>query len=475
MNMALTLTIYQFAKKNNSTAQPPANAQSRQYSGLLIDDTNVVNPMIRLLYVTNTSYPVNYNYAYIQDLGRYYFIDSWKWTAEGWVASMTVDVLATYKTQIGAMNLYIERADNAYDGRIIDTFYPVMTEVGSNIGHVSWQSPFVPSVHQGCFVIGVVSANGDYGSIAYYALSFSAMRNLCAALLNDNILAGFSSTDASLALQKAMIDPLSFIKSCVFIPMDPTAVGGTAENVKVWTWQPNVIGYRLDSANPSTAISAIINLSDHPQKATRGVYMNGEPFTLNEIYIPTAGKIDLDTSITLNHPFLNIVSIFDPRTGEGRVRVYAGTSLQDANYILGELPIFMGVPIQLSQVVADNITMAAGTFAGYVNEFTRKLGLGDAFKSTGSGLINQPHPSSSGTQGSIANLFRNIDFQQIFYYAVAEDRAHNGRPYCQITTPAAIPNGGYMIAQHAEIEISTALSDEIRMLADYLTGGFFYE
>ena len=48
--MALTLTIYQFAKKNNSTAQPPANAQSRQYSGLLIDDTNVVNPMIRLLY-----------------------------------------------------------------------------------------------------------------------------------------------------------------------------------------------------------------------------------------------------------------------------------------------------------------------------------------------------------------------------------------------------------------------------------------
>ncbi|MBQ1774917.1 MAG: hypothetical protein IIZ95_01100, partial [Erysipelotrichaceae bacterium] len=115
----MTLTIYQFAKKNNSTAQPPATAQSRQYTGLLIDDTNVVNPMIRLLYVTNASYPVNYNYAYIPDLGRYYFIDSWKWTAEGWIASMTVDVLATYKTQIGAMSLYIERADNAYDGRII--------------------------------------------------------------------------------------------------------------------------------------------------------------------------------------------------------------------------------------------------------------------------------------------------------------------------------------------------------------------
>lgn len=472
--MALTLTIYQFAKKNNSTAQPPATAQSRQYSGLLIDDTNVVNPMIRLLYVTNTSYPVNYNYAYIPDLGRYYFIDSWKWTAEGWIASMTVDVLATYKTQIGAMNLYIERADNAYDGRIIDTFYPARTEVASNIGHVTWQAPFLNSVYNGSFVIGVQSKDGEYGSIAYYALSYTAMRNLCLALLDDSILKGFSENDASLALQKAIVDPLSFIKSCVFIPMDPSAVGSAGvTRVKIWNWEPNVIGYRLDEANPTKNFSAIISLNDHPQ-VSRGVYMNAAPFTKNEIFIPTAGKIELDSTITLNHPFIYLLAIFDPRNGEGRVRVLAGTSLQDANYILGDLSANFGVQIQLSQVTRDYIDTASSTLGVVGDIFSGHWG--DAFRNAGNALKSSaPHPSSTGGQGSLANLFRNIEFQQIFYYAVAEDRSHNGRPYCQITTPAAIPNGGYMIAQHAEIEISTALSDEIRMLADYLTGGFFYE
>ena len=472
--MALTLTIYQFAKKNNSTAQPPANAQSRQYSGLLIDDTNVVNPMIRLLYVTNTSYPVNYNYAYIQDLGRYYFIDSWKWTAEGWVASMTVDVLATYKTQIGAMNLYIERADNAYDGRIIDTFYPARTEVAANAGRVTWQSPFQQSVYNGSFVIGVQSKNGEYGSIAYYALSYTAMRDLCDALLDDSILQGFSANDASLALQKAIVDPLSFIKSCVFIPMDPSVTGSVGiTKVKIWNWEPNIVGYRLDEANPTKSFSAIITLNDHPQ-VSRGVYMNAAPFTKNEIFIPTAGKIELDSTITLNHPFLNLVASFDPRTGEGRVRVYAGTSLQDAHYILGDLSANFGVQIQLSQVTRDYIDTASSTLGVIGDIFSGHWG--DAFRNAGNALKSSaPHPSSTGGQGSLANLFRYIEFQQIFYYALAEDRTHNGRPYCQITTPAAIPNGGYMIAQHAEIEISTALSDEIRMMADYLTGGFFYE
>ena len=472
--MALTLTIYQFAKKNNSTAQPPANAQSRQYSGLLIDDTNVVNPMIRLLYVTNASYPVNYNYAYIPDLGRYYFIDSWKWTAEGWIASMTVDVLATYKTQIGAMSLYIERADNAYDGRIIDTFYPARTEVASNIGTVAWQAPFQNSVYNGSFVIGVQSKDGEYGSIAYYALSYSAMRNLCDALLDDSILQGFSANDASLALQKAIVDPLSFIKSCVFVPLAPSVAGtNSISAVKIWNWEPNVLGYRLDQANPQKSFSAIINLNDHPQ-VSRGVYMNAAPFTKNEIFIPTAGKIELDSTITLNHPFLNLVAFFDPRTGEGRVRVYAGTSLQDAHYILGDLSANFGVQIQLSQVTRDYIDTASNTLGVIGDIFSGHWG--DAFRNAGNALKSSaPHPSSTGGQGSLANLFRNIEFQQIFYYALAEDRSHNGRPYCQITTPAAIPNGGYMIAQHAEIEISTALSDEIRMLADYLTGGFFYE
>lgn len=472
--MSLTIKLFQFSKKLNSTAVPIGSTPSVTYAdAYIIDQTDIVNPSIRFMYVPGSTNPTSYNYAQISEFSRYYFIDSWRWTNDGWIADMTVDALASFKSAIGALSLYIERASASSDGRIIDTFYPAKTEVGSNIGYTTWQSPFQNSITTGCFVIGVTSKDAEYGSIAYYALSYTNMKALCAALMDDTILSGFTVSDASTAMVKTIVDPLQYIKSCVFIPLANSVAGNTyVTSIKIWDWEPQVSAYRIDQANPVAQVSATLSLSDHPQ-ITRGVYMNAAPFTRNELFIPTAGKVDLDTTITLNHKFLNIVASFDVRTGDGRVRVKAGTTISDANYILGDLSTSFGVPIQLSQVVRDYIDVASNTLGVIGDIFSGNWG--DAFRSAGNAIKSQAaHPSSVGSNGSLENLFRHVEFQQLFSYAVDDDVTHNGRPYCKVTTPATLASG-YMIAQKADISITNALAREVEIIKDYLVGGFYYE
>ena len=75
-----------------------------------------MNPVVEL-----SSSPIGYNYAYISDFGRYYFINDITYDKGIWVMTLNVDVLATYKTTIGSTSTYLLRSSYLYNPRIIDT------------------------------------------------------------------------------------------------------------------------------------------------------------------------------------------------------------------------------------------------------------------------------------------------------------------------------------------------------------------
>ena len=68
------------------------------------------------LLIKNSDFNSEYNYCYIQDLGRYYFIDSVeKMNGTIYKIRVSVDVLKSFSTQIENINAVITKSENPDD------------------------------------------------------------------------------------------------------------------------------------------------------------------------------------------------------------------------------------------------------------------------------------------------------------------------------------------------------------------------
>ena len=72
------------------------------------------------LLIKNTGFNSEYNYCYIQDLGRYYYIDSVeKMNGTIYKIRVSVDVLKSFATQIENINAVITKSENP-DNNFVD-------------------------------------------------------------------------------------------------------------------------------------------------------------------------------------------------------------------------------------------------------------------------------------------------------------------------------------------------------------------
>lgn len=93
------------------------------FSVTLKDDTSILNPVLLLASPTPIT---NYNYMYIQDFNRYYFIDDIRSVRNGqWEVSAHVDVLQTYANAILSNTAVIKRQKNLYNLYLDDPEYHI--------------------------------------------------------------------------------------------------------------------------------------------------------------------------------------------------------------------------------------------------------------------------------------------------------------------------------------------------------------
>ena len=93
-------------------------------TGTLKDGCSVLSPSV-VLTGENLS---GYNYAYIPEFSRYYFIKEITSVKSGlWEISMRVDVLETYQTQIKAQKAVVERQEQNYNLYLNDPEWKVYT------------------------------------------------------------------------------------------------------------------------------------------------------------------------------------------------------------------------------------------------------------------------------------------------------------------------------------------------------------
>lgn len=102
--MAFTISLFKTASENNRVVKTLTD--EKQLSGELRNQTSVLNPSIRIESADNIS---TYNYAYISEFGRYYYItDIVSVRTNCWVVSLRCDVLMSYKDEIQGLNVILD-------------------------------------------------------------------------------------------------------------------------------------------------------------------------------------------------------------------------------------------------------------------------------------------------------------------------------------------------------------------------------
>lgn len=468
--MGFRVNLYAFSKRYNSTLRPSGNGFVTTCEAH--DPVNIMAPLMKF----NLSSVIDYNYMYVQDWDRYYWIDSWTYDKGIWLATCSIDPLASWRNSIGDMTEYVLRSAYTFDGDIMDTTYPLQseTEVVQNF-LPDWS---ISSGATGCHVVGIVSANG---LVEYYRIDNIAefggymFGTNPSSTLWDSIIADDPGVQAGgyPSFMKAQFNPLQYVVSCIWYPFN-VPVSGSKVDVYFGYF---VSGYKAYKINRSsyTLFSSRIPLHNHPQY-TRGRYLNFAPYTRLRLSALPWGEVDLDTTKFSNKPTNHVYleAWMDPVTGSTKLYVMNGDS-ETILVLVGQI----GVTEQLSQVLKDNLATVTGglsAVAGVTQMATGNIlgGIATAVSGIGNAVSAQyPDVSTTGTNGArIAVCPTNIWITITHQLIVEEDRQNHGRPLCERRKISSLP--GYLVISDPDVAIP-ATKDEIEAIRQHMTNGFFYE
>lgn len=465
--MGFTVRLFTLSKRDNSTKRPTGNGA--EFSCIIKSGSGILHPTISLD-LGKVNDPSQYNYAYIPDFDRYYFIEEWYFERALWTASLKVDVLATYKTEIGNANLYVMRCASEHDGNIIDTLYPAKS--GCSFASETKTNPWSSNL---TYVVGIVSQDATCGSIVHYAMGRASFTAICQWLLSDVVTEdnGFSLDDCSLELQRSLVEPLQFIKTCVLLPVAiGDTHGSTGGHVTVWGWETTEGGKVLDE-NSAIIKSYSFPIHKHPDTASRGNYVNTAPFTSITLTVPPFGTFDIDTSVTCNASSVDVTIRIDQVTGKGTLTVSCN------DIVLNRIEAQIGIPISMSSVTRDYLGTASnigGAVGGALSGFATGSVAGGVLGSL-SGIGNalqsiQARANTIGTTGSYGTLLGDFRLDHQFFRPIADDNTHNGRPLCAKRVLNTL--SGYMIIQDGDVAINGTSSEDAQV-RQYLETGFYYE
>lgn len=469
----MNVELYKFTKRLNSTAQPTPSAGT-SFTCELKDETSFMNPILKFRpdHLTSGLFsPSAYNYAYIAYWQRFYYITDWKYINGLWECYLTVDVMASFKTEIGNTSSYIIRSNSAYNGNIIDSFYPAKSDVTIQKTNVAcaWYN-VDPS--GGSYILGVINyENGNkIGALTYYALTTAQLSSILNYLFTDNIYNSSSITEMGKGLYKSLFNPFQYIVSCLWFPFSTSAFGSAQADVKVGYWSTAVQGIIVSSLAEKTFVTA--TLPDHPQ-LSRGAYLNRAPYTKHTLYIPPFGCIPIDTNFISIGKYLYSAVLVDHITGQATIRVALSPSSSNLNEynIMCERTGMIGVPIQLAQILTDYVNTLSS--ASDVISSALSFNLGGVFKGLLSAVESQmPKVSTSGANGSFIETLQYPQLISEFLNIVNENQTEFGRPLCDTRTISTL--SGYIQCGEADHAFSGTRAENEEINRN-MKEGFFYE
>lgn len=470
--MGISVNMYSFSKYANSTERPSGGSTS--FDCILKDSSGVIAPTIALR--LDMSFNVSeYNYAYIPDFGRYYFIREWTWERGLWIANLAVDVLATYKDNIGASTQYVLRCSAASNGKILDTIYPTTSDITHQ--RVAVELPWKVHLEDGYYIVGIIGdANNTLGAVNYYAFTQEEMNEFNRVLMASADWLNVPTEEISTELLKALYNPYQYVVSALWFPLViPLTEAPAVSSINFGWWSLNVKCRRLRAT--ATSFSGSINIPKHPQATTRGEYLNLAPYSRYSLYFSPFGTFPLDTTKIAGATSLAYTVLIDYISGTGRLNI--APQYPDGNSpIIESVEGMCSVPIQLAQIARDYIGTTA-TAVSAVGSVAQDLATGDfggAISNFASGIDSTlkaaaPQLRTSGGNGNTSNFITAPQLYCQFFNLVAEYNAKLGRPLCEARQISTIP--GYIMCMDADVQTNSTQTEN-ESIKSYMEGGFYY-
>lgn len=457
--MSMTLTIYSnFSKRRNSTKQPTGGTDT---SVNIKDGCSVENPVFLID-------GINLNANYCKWDGNYYFIeDIILSNANIYELRCSMDVLATFKTQIGSSTQFVERAASSYDPMVCDNLLSSTQEI---VGLYSVQTTLSNMDTTGSYLLNTISKEG----INVYA--FQTMREINGILSNtsyDGIDDNNQSTLKALVQTVGLniLDASAYVSNVMWVPFAYNSLLGTSEEVGVGFWSLHgFTGKRLTNFgyNGSGSVSMPSNVY-----ASTDFRHNHPEYSRYTIYLPGVGTVALPSicasaSITYSYSM-------DYLTGAITWLIYSEDS--GATTIIGQYAGQIGISIPWSTIRVDAISLMESVLAPSINMNGGYSSMAQSAAHAGFQAARNTLETQTSIHGGSGNhmmlaLRPNIRVNCTNYGCKEFPLAEAGRPlyeHKQINTLS-----GYVQCAGASLDIP-GMGNEKEKVNSYLNNGFYYE
>lgn len=424
--MAITATFYKdVSKKLNSTKIPTYGYYNEiDLTVELKDVTDLYTPSLIISSDTFMSggsivNPMHYNYCYLPDFERYYFVRDWSWILGRWECALEVDVLASFKSQIGDSALYVLRSSSSCDPDIVDTKYPVKAQGADttyqrktygSVYNVWNTNIYNASVTDGFFRVSIVNNDsGAIGAVAHYAFSGRVMAELMNKLYSAPSWMNITDANLSQDLQKMMFNPMQYITSVIWIPTGFNTTGQTPiHTIPYGWWSLTLTGsvYQITTGTMSKTVSQSIPVVHHPQYIeSKRRWLQLSPYTTAALYFTPFGFVPLDTSKFYNATHIDIEVRVDVITGKGTLilsshRTVNGSTSYGGTFYTTTAQV--GVPITIAQMAVDMSALGqASTWVGAAGIALAAGGLQDSLNNLKNGLVD-------GVRGFFDNVKQRV-------------------------------------------------------------------
>jgi len=471
----MNVKFYTFNKRRNSTKQPTGSGTT--VSCVLKAPTSIHDPVLELAGAPN----VSYDYAYIGDFGRYYFVRDIVIETNGISTYyLTEDVLATHKTEIGNMRAYIAYASTGYDAMQIDSRIAVKTSrTMAGVASADILN------NEGAYYLTVLNNRGGGGASGFsrsYQLNEAAISRMCEWFGDSTVMQSLRNYFNG--------NPMDAVFQCIWLPYKLYPTGGTATTVYIGNRNNVSDGYPLQSGQTLGVVDGwpqatkTINLTiPHIYSDFRKI----EPYTTAFLYLPGIGNLDIKLSDFTTK--INISVSIEILTGNITYLIFndAGALVQSA---IGNIasPCAMGkentaggkLISSIAQLAGGAVTLAAaaGT-GGAAGAIGMAAGAGAALSGAANTILaaNTHAPSVTGQMGGRGSvLWPAISLTLVAIDTEDPDAANyiaeKGRPVGDVQGIGGYSGYVQTIDAHIDCDGSAEEREEIE---SYLNSGIYYE
>ena len=463
----MDVRFYTFSKRVNSTKQPTGITYTTK-SCLWKENTSEHDPVVEVAGGLTAAW----NYAYIPDWGKMYFIRDAVTVANGITQYyLTEDVMGTYKSQIGSSKQYVAFCSDSsyYDKYKVDPRVAVSTT--KVVSHTEKAISTLSSV--GTYILTVFNNSPSANCVGFgvsYALNATAMGNLRNAMGDPTIMQSLASYFGG--------TPLESIYSCVWVPyVVSSSDGQSITSVTIGNQVFNVgSGVRLNGY-VTHAESVSISIT-----GLRDDFRRCEPYTSANLYLPGVGVMDLNLSDWIGSSYVNVSCVFEIASGnmmyylrddDGNLIQTASCSLA-AQCPLGQMTVNTGGVVNaIGGVVGGAIALGSGSGIAVAAG-------GAALLASGASAVlnmNKRAPSISGHTGGRLNAIYT-DAELTIYEVQTENPLNSdykeirGLPCGKVLTISNLTD--YIQCEGASVEISGS-QIEAEEINRYMNEGFYRE